>query len=98
MILLRETPILSPWKNWRVLSVDIKIPEKTVLDELSKISIDTVVSESSKRLSVNSEFSPVLPSEFNFYQDNIYRYFYDKYNNYRLYYLPKTVKNRTLKA
>lgn len=98
MILLRETPILSPWKNWKVLSVDSKIPEKTVLNELSKISIDTVVSESSQRLNVNSEFSPILPSEFNFYQDNIYRYFYDKYNNYRLYYLPKTVKNRILKA
>ena len=27
-ILLRETPILSPWKNWKVLSVDVKIPEK----------------------------------------------------------------------
>ena len=98
MILLRETPVLSPWKNWKVLSVDSKIPEKTVLNELSKISIDTVVSESSQRLNVNSEFSPILPSEFNFYQDNIYRYFYDKYNNYRLYYLPKTVKNRILKA
>ena len=98
MILLRETPVLSPWKNWKVLSVDSKIPEKTVLNELSKISIDTVVSESSQRLNVNSEFSPILPSEFNFYQDNIHRYFYDKYNNYRLYYLPKTVKNRILKA
>ena len=98
MIILRETPVLSPWKNWKVLSVDVNISEKTVLTELSKISVDTVVSESSKRLKVNSEFSPVLPSEFNFYQDNIYRYFYDKYNNYRLYYLPKTVKNRTLKA
>ena len=98
MILLRETPVLSPWKNWKVLSVDSKIPEKTVLNELSKISIDTVVSESSQRLNVNSEFSPILPSEFNFYQDNIYRYFYDKYNNYRLYYLPKTVRNRILKA
>ena len=98
MILLRETPVLSPWKNWKVLSVEISIPEKTVLSELSKISVDTVVSESSQRLKINSEFSPVLPSEFNFYQDNLYRYFYDKYNNYRLYYLPKTVKNRTLKA
>ena len=98
MIILRETPVLSPWKNWKVLSVDINIPEKNVLSELSKISIDTVVSESSQRLNVSSEFSPVLPSEFNFYQDNLYRYFYDKYNNYRLYYLPKTVKNKTLKA
>lgn len=98
MILLRETPILSPWKNWKVLSVDVNIPEKTVLDELSKSSVDTVISESSQRLNVSSEFSPILPSEFNFYQDNIYRYFYDKYNNYRLYYLPKTVKNRTLKS
>ena len=98
MIMLRETPVLSPWKNWKVLSVDINIPEKNVLNELSKISIDTVVSESSQRLNVSSEFSPVLPSEFNFYQDNLYRYFYDKYNNYRLYYLPKTVKNKTLKA
>lgn len=98
MIILRETPILSPWKNWKVLSVDVNIPEKNVLDELSKISVDTVISESSQRLNVSSEFSPILPSEFNFYQDNIYRYFYDKYNNYRLYYLPKTVKNRTLKS
>ena len=98
MILLRETPILSPWKNWKVLSVDVNIPEKNVLDELSKSSVDTVISESSQRLNVSSEFSPILPSEFNFYQDNIYRYFYDKYNNYRLYYLPKTVKNRTLKS
>lgn len=98
MILLLETPILSPWKNWKVISVDVSIPEKTVLNEFSKISIDTVVSESSQRLNVNSEFSPILPSEFNFYQDNIYRYFYDKYNNYRLYYIPNTVKNRILKA
>ena len=75
MILLRETPILSPWKNWKVLSVDVNIPEKTVLDELSKSSVDTVISESSQRLNVSSEFSPILPSEFNFYQDNIYRYF-----------------------
>lgn len=98
MIFLRETPVLSPWKNWKVLSVDKNIPEKTVLEELSKISINSVVSENSEKLNVTSKFAPVLPSEYNFYQENLHRYFYDKFQNYRLYYFPKNIKNKTLKS
>ena len=81
MIFLRETPVLSPWKNWKVLSVDKNIPEETVLEELSKISINSVVSENSEKLNVTSKFAPVLPSEYNFYQENLHRYFYDKFQN-----------------
>ena len=97
MLIFREVPVISPWKNWKVLSVPVNIPEEKVIDELSKISIDNVVTESSKRIEVNSNLSPVLPSEYNFYENNLYRFFYDKSNNFRLYYIPKNVHNYKLK-
>lgn len=97
MFLFRDVPILSPWKNWKVLSVSVDVPEKKVLDELSKISINNVVSENSSRIEVNSNLAPVLPSEYNFYKNNLYRFFYDKNNNFRLYYLPKGFSNNQLK-
>ena len=97
MLIFREIPVISPWKNWKVLSVPVNIPEEKVIDELSKISIDNVVTESSKRIEVNSNLSPVLPSEYNFYENNLYRFFYDKSNNFRLYYIPKNVHNYKLK-
>lgn len=97
MFFLREIPVLSPWKNWKVLSVDVNIPEKTVINELKKLSIDEFVTESSERLNSTTNYSPILPPDYNFYKNNLYRYFYDKNNNFRLYYLPKTTSNKTLK-
>ena len=98
MFVFREIPVLSPWKNWKVLSVSIDIPESKVITDLSNIAINNVVTESSPKLQINSNFAPVLPSEYNFYKDNLYRFFYDKEHKFRLYYLPKDVSNKTLKA
>lgn len=97
MFIFREIPVLSPWKNWKVLSVPVNIPEERVLNELSKISINNVISENSSRIEVNSKLSPILPSEYNFYKNNLYRFFYDKNNDFRLYYFPKEVSNSKLK-
>ena len=97
MFIFREIPVLSPWKNWKVLSIPVNIPEERVLNELSKISINNVISEKSSRIEVNSKLSPILPSEYNFYKNNLYRFFYDKNNDFRLYYFPKEVSNSKLK-
>ena len=80
MFFLREIPVLSPWKNWKVLSVDVNIPEKTVINELKKLSIDEFVTESSERLNSTTNYSPILPPDYNFYKNNLYRYFYYKNN------------------
>ena len=71
MFFLREIPVLSPWKNWKVLSVDVNIPEKTVINELKKLSIDEFVTESSERLNSTTNYSPILPPDYNFYKNNV---------------------------
>ena len=88
----------SPWKKWHVIAVEKTISENEVLNYLSKIKIEKIVSISSPRSNFAPEMTPVLPSSlFGTYVKNQDKYFYDKSGNYRLYYIPKRIPSSKLK-
>ncbi|MCR5699804.1 MAG: hypothetical protein K6G52_09210 [Treponemataceae bacterium] len=89
----------SPWKKWHVIAVEKSVPEKDVLNYLSKIKVEDVVSISSPRSNFAPEITPILPNSlFGNYTKNQDKYFSDRSGNFRLYYVPKRISSSKLKA
>ncbi|MCQ2578125.1 MAG: hypothetical protein MJ176_06305 [Treponema sp.] len=99
MVVFRSVPSGKLWKGYSVLYVPVETPDDAVLSCFSQTGIENVTCLSGQYLPVLYKAHSVEVSMISFnpeatkYLNDRENYFYDKSQNYRLYYIPVSEKN-----
>lgn len=99
MVVFRSVPSGKLWKGYSVLYVPVETPDDAVLSCFSQTGIENVTCLSGQYLPVLYKAHSVEVTMISFnpeatqYLNNRENYFYDKSQNYRLYYIPVSEKN-----
>lgn len=95
----RSTPVSKIWKSFQVLYAENSVSEEKILSVLDKNGCKGVISFSQQRQPLFSIYTPVeLKQPSSDYLTERLKYFCDKQNQFRLYYIPEEYNSEAEKA
>lgn len=86
----RSTPVSKIWKSYQVLYVDNTVPEEKIISVLEKNSCREIICFTQQRQPLFSVYTPVeAKQKSSAYLTERLKYFTDRQNQFRLYYIPQ---------